>query len=136
MKKKYVFRIPGNPVRVFKSETEGRQPLNTYMENKLRYMVSLENQHEEAPIKEPVEATFKFYMPKSCKYKPARVSIVELFRFANQMSRGLIYKKDCLLYNVKLEKIYSDDPHVEIEIVPAEGATEPYENRKKRKTKK
>jgi len=119
MKRRYVFRIPGAPVRVFKKEDEGRQPLDTYMENKLRYRITLENQlDKEEIIDHPVIADFKFFLPVTAKYRQHRVSIVKLFEFINFIAEGTVYKKEHLLYDVKLHKEYSDDPHTEIIIRP------------------
>jgi len=133
MKKRYVFNIPGEPVRVFKSEDEGRQPLDTYMENKLRYRITFENQCENLDmINDPIEAIFKFFLPKNYKYRQSRVSIIELFKFANQTAQGIIYKKDYLLYNVKLEKEYSDYPHTEIVIRPLKKGTGNANQKKKK----
>lgn len=116
---KYIYTIPGNPVRVFKSENECRQTYNTYLENKLRYRVTLESQHDNQElIKSPVEALFKFYLPPNSKYRHHRVSITKLYEFVNSVAQGTIYKHDYQLYDVKLHKEYSNNPHTEIIIKP------------------
>jgi len=115
MIQKYVFNIPGAPVRVFRSENEGRQTLDTYLENKIRCRVTIENQYEQNEIiSTPVEAIFTFFLPKNHKYRQNLVSIVELFRFINQIAEGTIYKKDTLLYRIEMRKEYSNEPHTEI----------------------
>lgn len=140
MKKKYIFTIPGSPTRVFKSEAEGRQPIDTYMEHKLRYKITLENQYgEEDIIESPVEAIFKFFLPRTHRYRQTRVSLLKLFEFANYTAQGIIYNKDCLLYNITLLKEYSDNPHTEIIIIPLQcvkGGTNEPKKRKKSKSKK
>jgi len=119
MKRQYVFRIPGAPVRVFKTEEEGRQPLDTYMENKLKYRITLESQIDDQEIiNHPITAVFKFFLPHNAKYRQHKVSIVKLFEFINFVAEGTVYKKEHLLYDVKLHKEYSDDPHTEIVIRP------------------
>lgn len=137
MKKRYVFNIPGAPVRVFKSDDEGRQPLDTYIENKIRYIVNLENQYEENNILEkPIEATFTFYLPKNHKYRQNKVSIVELFKFANNIAQGIVYKKDYLLYNVNMTKQYSNNPHTEIIIETVDKIKGGFNEARKKKKKK
>lgn len=135
MKDRYVFNIPGEPIRVFKSEDEGRQPFDTYMENKLRYIITLESQHaDEDLIKTPVEAIFKFFLPRTHRYRQHYVSIIKLFEFANYTAQGIIYAKDCFLYNVTLLKEYSGNPHTEIIITPIakiKGGTNEAKKRKK-----
>jgi hypothetical protein len=115
----FVFNIPGAPTCVFKSGIEGRQPFDTYQENRLRCTITLQNQFENQPIiKKPIDATFKFFLPRTHQYRQKKISIIKLFEFANYIARGRIYSKDCYLYNVTLLKEYSDNPHTEIIIVP------------------
>ena len=134
MKKRYVFNIPGEPVRVYKTEDEGRQPFDTYMENKLRYKITLESQHaSEEPISTPVEAIFKFFLPRTARYRQPFVSVVKLFEFVSHAASGTIYKKDCLLYAVTLIKEYSNNPHTEIIIEPVKRVKGGVNEAKKRK---
>jgi len=140
MKDRYVFNIPGDPIRIFKTGDRGRQTFDTYMENKLRYIVTLELQYEnENIITSPIEAIFKFFLPRSHKYRQRRVSLIKLFEFANYVSEGVIYKKDCFLYNITLFKEYSNDPHTEIVIIPIKninGGTNEFKGPKNYKNKK
>jgi len=132
----YRYTIPGPPTYIYKTGEEARQPLDTYQEHKLRAIVWLENQQEDRQfMKIPIEASFVFYLPRNFLYRPAATSIVELFKFANHISRGLLYKKDYLLYNVKLEKKYSRNPRTEIIIKPIKGETDANAKIKKEKIK-
>lgn len=136
MKKKYVFNIPGAPVRVFRTENEGRQTLDTYLENKIRYKVTLENQHEhEEIISTPLEATLIFFLPKNHKYREHNVSIVELFKFINQVAEGILYKKDNQIYNINMRKEYSNHPHTEIIIQTVDKIKGGFNEARKKKKK-
>jgi len=115
VKSKYVFIIPGEPSKTYKSEAEGRQPLDTYREGKIRFYVCIENQFEnEKLIKQPIQAIFKFYIKDTNKSEP---SAIEMLRFANKMLKGKVYKHENL-YNISILKEYSNQPHTEIIIKP------------------
>lgn len=121
MKRKYTITIPGEPVKVYKSDDGGRATLTTYQEAKIRYFVSIQNQFEnEKIINEPFEATIKFFLPKNCAYDEKRVSLVELFKFLNKMLRGVVYNLPTSIYLVNMKKIYSDNPRTEIILKPLE----------------
>jgi len=117
MKKKYKFYIPGIPYRCFKQDHKYAMTMPGYSENRIRYLVTLENQFGDEPvIREPIDVNMKFYMPLHQKLTAAKLT--HLFRFINNIALTRIYQKESLIHNLTLNKYYVKEPRTEIIIKP------------------
>ena len=117
MKKRYNFYIPGIPFSCFKENDRYHMVSSNYSENRIRYLVTLENQFgDNQIINEPIDINVKFYMPINQTVR--KVQLIHLFRFINNIAAGKIYEKESLIHHLTLNKYYVKEPRVEITIRP------------------
>lgn len=133
----FTYIIKGEPIPLAKViETPSPTQWNEYKQLKFNFIQTIKNQHEKyfknccfeegainrrqfvgGPIK--LEATFYMGAPPPRKTPAPHITApptFSLFNFIDHALQGVVYKRDCTIASVKLNKIYDKRPRTEITI--------------------
>ena len=133
----FTYLVTGEPIPLAKvTETPGPTQWNEYKASRFNYIQTIKNQHdayfkkctfEEGAINRrqfvdgPIKLEATFYMKATPTKKAPQPHTTapptfSLFNFLDHALQGVIYKKDCTIASVELNKIYDEVPRTEITI--------------------
>lgn len=106
--RKFVYRVEGEPPRAFLSPLTKRYEAADYRVQRIKWIVTIENQHEERDLSKPIELEAYFYQNKKVHDHPLSL----LMRFVEEQGRDRLFEhpKCIRSYTGKRLKV-KDDPH-------------------------
>lgn len=109
----YIYRITGAPEPVIKNSRLARKVLDPYNQRKLDCHMQLVNQHGNQPPLTGawhLEAQFMFPARETThnQHHCQAPSIQQLLRFIDDIARGVLYDNECIFYEIKAWKDYSN----------------------------
>lgn len=109
------YTILGIPEAVIRTTKMKQRDQDAYTIRRLNYLTQLTNQHNEEPfLTGPWKLTATFYFPiQSTNYKRHSIypSILNLYRFFDDLAHGVIYEDSCIIHSITLIKVYEQcDP--------------------------
>ena len=132
---KYV--LDGNPIPLARGRISCGRIYDSQKQHKLAYGILLQHQHNGKPLFDKplhLEATFYFKIPlsqmnrmtsKSSSNKrfkgegvphSIRPDLDNVVKFLLDCCNGVIYRDDCLVASMKIEKVYSENPRTEFDL--------------------
>lgn len=115
MEARYV--LMGNPGYHTKAGMPNRRIWDLHQETKIRYQLSLGNQHGDRPLfKGPFSLTASFFLAaptqkKTGGYFTLRPDLSDLVRFLELAAIGILFNDDAYIVSVNAQKYFHADPH-------------------------
>ena len=123
--KLFQYTILGQPLSLARVHDDGPRVWDTYKQSRFNYMQTVKNQHKSQQIIEgPIHLEATFFMRPTIgdplrNKNGSKLSMLSLFSFMFHAFEGIVYKKDCIISELKLKKIYDKKPRTEIKIMRA-----------------
>jgi Holliday junction resolvase RusA-like endonuclease len=120
-----LYVIPGDPVPLQRARVNPHSKRPWDPQKRIKYQIAQLISAQD-PLKilyeGPLELKITFYMrrPKSAKrseiFHSNRPDISNLLKFIEDVAQGILYKDDCTISRVVMEKIYGSPPRTEFTI--------------------
>lgn len=104
------YTIMGTPEAVIRTTKMKQRDQDAYTIRRLNYLTQLTNQHNEEPLLVGawrVNATFVFPL-QSTSYRRHTMypTLLNLWRFFDDLAKGVIYEDGCIIHTMTLVKTY------------------------------
>lgn len=122
-----VYDIPGNPVAWARARRNGNRYYDPQIKQKEDMQLKVKMAvKEHISLIEPLKVDIEFHMPiprswsKIRRLKSvnephsSRPDLDNLVKFVNDTLNNILWKDDCLIYEIRARKIYSEDPKTRI----------------------
>ena len=107
------FVILRKPTCMFRPEKNRYHMWDGYAQSKCNFRIDLLEQiKSQPPLEKPVIISVTFYLEPTVKNK--KTSLLNMYRFVNNILCGILYKRDTLIHDIKLYKKYDKQPRTEI----------------------
>lgn len=126
----YNYVIPGTPVPAHPVTSDSRRFWSDHKQTRLRYRLTLEEQHPDEPISGPLSFNVTFYLPikpikqtrKLYGQPHARSpSIHALVTYLERVAAGVLFKKGITIASITAKKLYDQKPRTELTITTLKG---------------